>query len=111
MGAPILKDGMKVQAPKIENLQRFTPGKKYVVRNVRIEETLTVFNTIDDNGEARFCLLEECAHLKSGNWIIVDDYETNGRMSERTAAILFWAMILASGTALFYIIIQIFKGI
>lgn len=28
------------------------------------------FHILDDNGEMRYCLVEGCAHLNSGNWEI-----------------------------------------
>jgi len=65
-----LKNGMTVIAPDgcRENL---TAGKEYVVYNVKKDYTfLYCFNIKDDFEKEAFCLLENCAHLNGGNWII-----------------------------------------
>ena len=52
----------------------FTPNKKYLVRDFCVDDTYgRCFETTDDDGDERFCLLTKCATLNDGNWIIPKD--------------------------------------
>jgi hypothetical protein len=102
METPILKDGMKVRAPHSAKRDRFTPKKQYIVTQVLDRET-TLFRTTDDNGEARFCLLKKCNHLRNGDWeIIQNSYPKRGLISERGVMIFAWIMLLLIAGAITY---------
>ena len=66
-----LKNGMKVIAPS-GCCDNFTEGKEYPVFNANKSNPINKFNfnIVDDLGFEMYCLLNKCAHLNDGNWII-----------------------------------------
>lgn len=54
------------------NFKRFTSGKEYTVNNFQPhKEKGGSFETIDYEGDRRFCLLKDDCHINNKNWIIV----------------------------------------
>ncbi len=66
----ILKVGMKVVAP-VSVEEYLTPGKVYEIFSVANNKTS--FGILSDSGYELYCRFKNCAHLRDGDWKIVQD--------------------------------------
>lgn len=67
-----LKNGMYVTPPKGKFID-IKYCKKYQVSSVSVNDLgIVSFSIIDDFGDTRYCLLNNCLHINNLNWKIVE---------------------------------------